>query len=320
MSPELALKTYDLSKQYKDVTAVQRLNLEVPKGSVFGFLGPNGAGKTTTIRMFLGLVKPTGGTAEIVGCDIIRDRHRLAQKISAIVETPAFYDYLTGLQNLEVFARFSNLPLGKKQLGELIEQVGLTGREKHKVKTYSLGMKQRLGIAATLLNNPEVIFLDEPTNGLDPAGTVEMRSTIAGIAQAGRTVFLSSHLLNEVEQICTEVAIVQKGEVKLHGKVQHLLAGGSTFRLKTSSPERTLGILSSHPGLSPVREDAVWIRIQAEETQIPWLIRTLQKAEIDLFQIHQERNSLESLFLELTGPAPAVPQATALNHKGEQAA
>ncbi len=311
MDKGMAIVARGLTKKYKEVTAVNNLDLDIPRGTVYGFLGPNGAGKTTTIRMLLGLIEPTAGTAQVLGHDIVRERAAIAPKVGAIVESPAFYTYLTGLQNLEVLARSSNLSLTKQRLGELIEFVGLSGRGQHKVKTYSLGMKQRLGVAATLLNDPDIIFLDEPTNGLDPAGNVDMRNLIARLAQEGHTVFLSSHMLNEVQQVCSDVAIVQRGVTIKQGRVSDLLAVGAGYAIEAAPFERALAVLSEHPNLNASSHDNHWIDINAQSDDVPALVRSLVSADIDVYQVQVRQKSLEALFLELTsnpGEGYAVPQ------------
>lgn len=303
MSNGLAISARGLTKRYKQVVAVNNLDLDIPTGTVYGFLGPNGAGKTTTIRMLLGLVRPTSGHAEVLGHDILTQRNAIAPRVGAIVESPAFYTYLTGAQNLEVFWRSSNMPVDRARIGALLERVGLAERGKHKVKTYSLGMKQRLGIAATLLTDPEIIFLDEPTNGLDPAGTVEVRELITRLGHDGHTIFLSSHLLNEVEQVCSDVAIVQHGEMRLQGKVRDLLNRTTGYLIEAAPADRVLTILRAYPELNAqLRADGA-IEVAAEASAVPDLVRALVGANVDVFGVRARRNTLEQLFLELTGQA-----------------
>lgn len=301
MAEQIAIVANGLTKKYKNLTAVNNLDLEIPKGTIFGFLGPNGAGKTTTIRMLLGLIAPSSGTASLLGYDVKSQRAQIAKKVGAIVETPAFYTYMTGEENLQVLANSSNLSISQPEINKLIDRVGLKGRGKDKVKNYSLGMKQRLGIAATLLSDPEILFLDEPTNGLDPAGTVEMRNLIAQLGAENHTIFLSSHLLNEVEQVCTDVVIVKQGEKKLQGKMANLLAGGKGFIIKAEPIEKTLNILQQYPELKAKSDNGNGILITAEAKDIPNLVRTLVGASIDVYQVVERRNTLEDLFLELTG-------------------
>jgi ABC-2 type transport system ATP-binding protein len=301
MSQQLAIVTQGLTKQYKNITAVNNLDLAVPKGTIYGFLGPNGAGKTTTIRMLLGLVKPSKGTLSILGYNLETQRNKIAQKVGAIVETPAFYNYLSAEDNLKVLAYSSNLSLTSNEINKLIDRVGLTGRGKDKVKTYSLGMKQRLGIAATLLSNPEILFLDEPTNGLDPAGTVEMRNLISELGAENRTIFISSHLLNEVEQICSDVVIVKEGEKKLEGKMSSLLAQTKGFAIKANPSIEALSILQQYPNLETKPETDDWLYVKAQADDIPSVISALVSARVRIYQVIERRNSLEELFLELTG-------------------
>ena len=301
MSEGLAISARGLTKRYKQVVAVNNLDLDIPSGTVYGFLGPNGAGKTTTIRMLLGLVRPSTGTAEVLGHDIQTERSAIAPKVGAIVESPSFYTYLTGVQNLEVLCRSSNLPVDRARIGALLERVGLAERGRHKVKTYSLGMKQRLGIAATLLTDPEIIFLDEPTNGLDPAGTVEVRNLITQLGHDGHTIFLSSHLLSEVEQVCTDVAIVQHGEMKLHGKVRELLGRTTGFQIEAAPSDRALEILRAYPELNAQPSDDGTIEVAVDAAAVPDLVRALVRADIDIFGVRARRHTLEQLFLDLTG-------------------
>ena len=311
MDDGMAIVARGLTKKYKQVTAVNNLTLDIPRGTVYGFLGPNGAGKTTTIRMLLGLIEPTSGTAQVLGYDIRRERNKIAPKVGAIVESPAFYTFLSGEQNLEVLARSSNLDVGKRRIAELIEYVGLEGRGGHKVKTYSLGMKQRLGVAATLLNEPDIIFLDEPTNGLDPAGTVDMRNLIARLGQEGHTVFLSSHMLHEVEQVCSNVAIVQRGVTIKQGRMSDLVAGDGGYAIEAAPFDRALGVLRDHGQLNAISPDNHWINITAGAGDVPALVRALVSADVDVYQVQVRQKTLESLFLEVTsspGEVPTVPQ------------
>ena len=301
MSEKFAIRARGLTKRYKQVVAVNNLDLDIPTGTVYGFLGPNGAGKTTTIRMLLGLIRPTSGQAEVLGHDIRTARSAIAPNVGAIVESPAFYTYLTGAQNLEVLWRSSNMAVDPRRIDALLERVGLGERGKHKVKTYSLGMKQRLGIAATLLTDPEIIFLDEPTNGLDPAGTVEVRNLIMQLGRDGHTIFLSSHLLNEVEQVCTDVAIVQQGDLKLQGKVRELLAQSTGVLIEAAPAERALALLRRYPELNAQPYEDGTIAVSVDTAEVPTLVRSLVSADIDVYGVQARRTTLEQLFLDLTG-------------------
>src|SRR5215470_17559981 len=225
---EVVLRTRNLSKQYGKRLAVDQLNLEVHRGDIFGFLGPNGAGKTTTIRMALGLVAPSGGSVEILGQDIASYGSRILPRVGALVETPALYLYMSGRDNLRaVGSVLGGVP--EKRIDAVLELVGLNVRAKDRVKTYSLGMKQRLGVAMALLQDAELLVLDEPANGLDPAGIVEMRDLMRRLAAEGKTVFISSHVLSEVRQICTRVAILNQGKLVTETTIDELVSGHGEF-------------------------------------------------------------------------------------------
>ncbi len=312
MTKGLAISARGLTKRYKQVIAVNNLDLDIPTGTVYGFLGPNGSGKTTTIRMLLGLVQPTSGHAEVLGHDIRTERHMIAPKVGAIVESPAFYTYLTGVENLEVLWRSSNKSVDRARITALLERVGLAERGNHKVKTYSLGMKQRLGIAATLLTDPQIIFLDEPTNGLDPAGTVEVRNLITQLGRDGHTIFLSSHLLNEVEQVGSDVANVQHGEMKLQGTVRDILNRDTSFLIEAAPQHRALAVVQSYPELNAYSRQDGTIEVVVQADAVPALVRALVSANVDIFGVSAHRNTLEQLFLDQTGqPAHRFPLASA---------
>src|SRR5437667_8961146 len=244
MAQSYAVETHGLSKRYATgVLAVNNLDLRVRQGEVYGFLGPNGAGKTTTLRMLSGLLRPTSGSATVVGQP--PGTPAGLAKLGAMVETPAFYPYLSGRDNLRVIARYTRTAAGR--IETVLSQVDLTDRARHRFKTYSTGMKQRLGVAAALLKDPELLILDEPTSGLDPQGTIEMRALIKELKQGGRTVLLSSHLLNEVELTCDRVGVIAKGQLVAEGTVDELRArsGGRTLRIHATPLEQAQGLLES---------------------------------------------------------------------------
>jgi ABC-type multidrug transport system ATPase subunit len=216
------VETSGLGKRYGSVTAVEDLNISIRRGEVYGFLGPNGAGKTTTLRMLLGLIKPSSGTASVLGEE--PGSPRGLQGVGALVESPAFYPYLSGRDNLRVMARYCEAP--PSRVDEVLGQVELAGRARDKFKKYSLGMKQRLGVAAALIKDPELLILDEPTNSLDPKGMADMRAIIRRVGRGERTVLLSSHLLGEVEQVCDRVGMIQRGQLVTEGTVGELRGGG----------------------------------------------------------------------------------------------
>jgi ABC-type multidrug transport system ATPase subunit len=224
LNSEQVIEVRGLTKKFRNLTAVDNLDLNVFRGDVFGFLGPNGAGKSTTIRMLLSLIKPTSGEMKIFNKSIVKDRKEIFSKIGAIVEKPDFYLYLSAYKNLEILGKLSGADTSKKKIMSMLELVGLEKRYKSKVKTYSHGMKQRLGLAQALLHDPELIILDEPTTGLDPQGMKEIRDLIIYLSrEKGKTIFLSSHILHEVELIATRMIILNRGKVQVEGTVDDLL-------------------------------------------------------------------------------------------------
>lgn len=243
---DVALRTINLTKQYGQRLAVNNLNLAVKRGEIFGFLGPNGAGKTTTIRMALGLITPTTGSVEIFGKNVVTRRAEILPRVGALIETPALYLYLSGRDNLRVLgAALGGVPATR--IDAVLKLVGLAGRQKDKVRTYSLGMKQRLGIAMALLQNPDVLILDEPTNGMDPAGIVEMRDLMHSLVAEGKTIFISSHLLAEVQQICTRVAIIDQGKLVTESSVAELTRSQGEYRVTVAQADQVLALLWSQP-------------------------------------------------------------------------
>ncbi|NMO13961.1 ABC transporter ATP-binding protein [Pyxidicoccus fallax] len=299
---DYAIRTEGLTKTYGPRAAVKDLSLEVPVGSVFGFLGPNGAGKTTTIRMLLGLVRPTSGTATVMGVDVSRQRSKLSSLVGAIVEVPAFYMHLSGAENLRAMALSAGRELPRAESDRLLEQVGLSHDGKRAVKQYSLGMKQRLGLAVALMGDPPVLFLDEPTNGLDPDGAREIRELIVSLRQAGRTLFVSSHLLQEVERFCTDVAIVQNGELRIQGPVETLLASRG-IELRVSSMDRARAILNLPAAQEAQGAGPGWVLTEGADSAVPATLRKLLQADVDVFEVRPKRSSLEQLFFEATAAA-----------------
>jgi len=241
---EVVLSIRGLSKQYGKRMAVDDLSLDVRRGEIFGFLGPNGAGKTTTIRMVLGLIAPTGGSVDILNKDIAFYRAEILPRVGALVETPALYLYMSGRDNLRaVGSALGGVP--KARIDYVLELVGLQNRQKDRVRTYSLGMKQRLGVAMALLQDPELLVLDEPANGLDPAGIVEMRDLMHNLSAAGKTVFISSHLLPEVQQICTKVAIINLGKLVTESTVEELTSGHGEFSVTLERAQEALALVQA---------------------------------------------------------------------------
>lgn len=341
---ETILTTRGLSKRYGRRLAVDQLGLEVLRGDVFGLLGPNGSGKTTTLRMLLGLVFPTAGGIALFGQDVATpgEHQEALKRVGAIAEQPAFYPFLSGRENLLGVATFSGWPKNeatRRRVDEVLAQVGLAPRARDAYKKYSLGMKQRLGIAAALLTNPDLIVLDEPTNGLDPAGMVEVRSLIGELARGGTTVMLSSHLLYEVQQVCTRVAILKEGRLLAQGVVGELLASSSGILLGFADAE----LLPKAAGaiLEAAGARADWIRgaqyvLPEQGAWTPpggWLLRVDAPAEraadvnavlagrgIYAAEVRRSEGNLEQYFLALTGSAGAPGAPAYMTPQGRRAA
>lgn len=296
-APVLALD--GLSKTYGGgVAAVQGVSLSVSAGEVYGFLGPNGAGKSTTIRMLLGLIAPTGGAAQLWGRDVRRDKSVLA-RVGSLVDGGTFYPFLSGRLNLEVLGRTQGRH-DASRVSALLAQVGLEDAADRKVKGYSTGMRQRLGVAAALLNDPDLVILDEPANGLDAAGIGEMRALIQGLARdAGKTVFLSSHLLHEVEQVCDRVAIVDKGRVVREAAMGDLTRSDAVV-IEVETPGAALAALA---GRWPAAVEDGRLTVQAGRADIPALVQALVGAGVPVFGVAADRRSLESAFLSITNEA-----------------
>jgi ABC-2 type transport system ATP-binding protein len=298
--PNLAISVKDLSKKYGTGFAVSHTNFEVPLGTICGFVGPNGAGKTTTIRMLLGLISPTGGDAQILG-EPISSPDKYLPNVGAMIEGPAFYPALSGAENLRVLATLGGFP--QERVDQLLAQVGLADRGGSKYKTYSLGMKQRLGIAAALLPNPKLLILDEPTNGLDPEGIQEIRQLLRSLADNGTTVFVSSHLLSELELISEYLVMLRKGEVVFAGPIQELFDQQQPFMIvKTESAQDLAKIISlaeSAGHKAHLRDGAAHIEGPAE-----WA-GTLNKLAFEngilITQLSPQMPNLEETFFELTG-------------------
>lgn len=316
---EIIISTSRLTKAYGKLVAVNDLHLQVMRGDVFGFLGPNGAGKSTTIRMLLGLVRPTAGHAVIFGMDTAYQMPAILQHVGAIVENPVFYPYLCGLDNLSVVAAASGMVSGRanwRRLEEVLELVELKTQARMAYHKYSLGMKQRLGIAAALLTDPELVLLDEPTTGLDPAGMYEIRRLIQRLKALGKTIFLSSHLLNEVQQVCNRVAILQKGNLIKQGNVRELLHGREKVLVRLRDADE---LARARSVLEQAREaGADWIgplhterdrhgqemlHIDAPGTHTAEVNRLLACNEIFATELHPYEGSLEEVYLQLTTPA-----------------
>ncbi len=301
MNNDTVLYTRHLTKKFKDVTAVEELDLSVTRGDIFGFLGPNGAGKSTTIRMLLGLIKPTNGEIRLLNKPLQKNRKDLLGKIGALVEKPSFYNYLTARRNLEIFATLAYGRPDQQDIDRVLDIVALLNRANHKVKTYSQGMKQRLGVAQALLGQPELIILDEPTAGLDPKGIKEIRRLIVKLAQQGLTVFLSSHILHEIEQMCRNMAIINKGRLVVQGNVEHLLNSEmDNFSVKVDRPEAAADLLKTKEWVESINVSSGIIKVKLKEQQVPAMTELLVQSGFNIFAI-QPRRSLEDYFLSLLG-------------------
>jgi ABC-2 type transport system ATP-binding protein len=290
-----------LVKRYGDIVAVAGGAHTVEPGDVFGYLGPNGAGKTTSLRMMLGLIRPTAGSAKLFGRDPIVDGAKALEGVAGFVEGPRFYPYLTGRRNLQLLADYDE-PSSRSRIEEVLETVELRDRAKDRVGGYSHGMRQRLGIAASLLRQPQLLLLDEPATGLDPAGMRDMRDLIKRLALDGITILLSSHLLYEVEELCNRVAIIRQGSIVYEGQLHDLLATATTsYRLKTRDLERARTVCLNQVGLENVTLEGDEIRFSADEDAVASLSLALGQARVAITQLVAEVQSLEELFLGMTG-------------------
>ena len=297
------IKATDLTKYFgREIKAVDQLSFSVYPGQVYGFLGQNGAGKSTTIRMLLTLINPDSGDIEIFGKNLRLHRKEILRKVGALVERPDLYKYLTALDNLKIFAALSGIKLTESQLMDQLDKVGLAERANSKVKTYSQGMKQRLGIAVALVHDPELVILDEPMNGLDPQGIADVRSLILRLGRDfKKTVFISSHLLSEMEQVADSLLIIHRGKKVAGGKMDEMLNPGSSIvEIETSSVEELTGQLKNTKwanGITPVNGGKILVHIRRED--IPMLIRAIGSMDTPVYSI-RNKHSLEDYFLSIT--------------------
>ena len=290
-----------LSKQFTEVKAVDDLSFNIGKGEVYGFLGQNGAGKSTTIRMLLSLIRPTNGTIHILEKNIHTHRKEILQETGAIIEKPDLYKYLTALENIDIMARLSGIKLSPDQLMKQLERVGIADRAHSKVKTFSQGMKQRLGIACALVHNPQLIILDEPTNGLDPQGIADVRNLILHLSkEEGKTVFVSSHLLSEIEVIADSMLIIDRGRKVAEGKVTELLNPAHTLvEIETTDNDVARDVLQQSQWNVLMQSSTENILLRMHKDEIPGLARFLVHQNIELISL-QPKHSLEDYFLSLT--------------------
>lgn len=290
--------TERLTKNYGSHAAVDAVSMNVRRGEIYGFLGPNGAGKTTTLRMLVGLIRPSDGTATVLG--LRPGDPKALRRIGVLIEGPGFYPYMSGRDNLRVMARYRGV--GRNEVEEALHRVALSGRGDDKFRTYSLGMKQRLGVAAALLGHPDLLILDEPTNGLDPAGMAEMRELITGLAADGHTVVLSSHLLSEVQEICDRVGVINNGKLLTESTVRELRGAASLF-LRAEPLEIAFPAVRRVVGDRHALLTATGIRVDAGVAKAPAVARAVIEAGADLLELRTDEKSLEEVFFEMTEQA-----------------
>jgi ABC-type multidrug transport system ATPase subunit len=295
------IQVQDLSKHFGALKAVDQLSFSVNAGEVFGFLGQNGSGKSTTIRMLLSLIHPTSGQIELFGKSMEANRNEILEEVGAIIERPDLYPYLTAREHLQLFAKLRSKQINAARINDTLSKVGLLERSKDKVQTFSLGMKQRLGIAIALVHNPSLIILDEPTNGLDPQGISDIRNLIKQLAQQeGKTVLVSSHLLSEIEQMATQIMIIHKGQKIAEGPIQKLLDPNKMIvQVKTTNDAQTLQVILSGSFSNYLLQRTDGIHLRMPDYEIPLLNASLVNAGVGLISV-ETRNSLEDYFLQVT--------------------
>ena len=297
---DIILRTTGLTKYFGTLGAVKNLNLELRRGEVFGFLGPNGAGKSTTVGMLLGLVAPTAGDIEIFGLNLKEHRWGILRRVGAIIEEPSFYPYLSGWDNLEALGKAIG-GISETKITQVLERVNLLDRSRDRYSHYSMGMKQRLGIAAALLRDPELIILDEPTNGLDPAGTKEIRDLIPELAREDRAIFLCSHLLHEVELVCDRVAIIKQGTMIANAPVRELVTNAQVFQIRVDDVVGATAVLQDLPWIKSVKAEDGYLVVEAPKDSGSQVNQALAQKNIFASELVNHVASLEDVFLELTG-------------------
>lgn len=292
---DLVVQTRGLTKRYGERLAVDTVSMTVRRGEVYGFLGPNGAGKTTTLRMILGLIRPTAGSASVLGRP--GGSQEVTERVGALIEGPGFFPYLSGRDNLRVMARYRGLP--ESTVDDALVRVDLADRGDDRFKSYSLGMKQRLGVASALMGDPELIVLDEPTNGLDPAGMQDMRSLVVSLARGGQTVVLSSHLLAEVQEICDRVGVIDDGRLLRESTVADL-RGETSLRVRAVQVDRTLAVSMRLAGDDGVRVQGDSVLLALPAAAAPDVTRALVADGVDVLELSAVERSLEEVFFEMT--------------------
>ncbi|ATP41686.1 bacitracin ABC transporter ATP-binding protein [Solibacillus sp. R5-41] len=302
---EYIVQTENLSKQFGNEQAVSKLDLKIRKGEIYGFLGPNGAGKTTTIRMLLGLMKPTSGKIKIFQKDVTKERVEILSKIGSLVENPSYYPHLTAYENLEALRKILGVP--KARIDEVLEIVRLTEAANKKVKGFSLGMKQRLGIAASLLHNPELLILDEPTNGLDPSGIIEIRNLIKRLpSEYGMTVVISSHLLSEIDQMATTVGIVSKGKMIFQDSIEAMrMHAQPKVIFKVNKSEQAWRSLVAN-GIKAECKEGQIVLDECSDEKVAQIVQILVQEGFSVYRVEEEKQSLEDIFLQMTAGVQAI--------------
>ncbi|EOS54383.1 MULTISPECIES: ABC transporter ATP-binding protein [Paenibacillus] len=302
---EMIIQTEGLTKKYRGRYAVDHLNLEIAKGDIYGFLGPNGAGKTTTIRMLLGLIQPTSGSIRIFGRELQRDKLAILRRIGSLVESPSYYGHLSAIDNLEAIRRILQVP--KSRIDEVLDIVSLSSEARRPVKGFSLGMKQRLGIAASLLGNPELLILDEPTNGLDPSGIHEIRELIKSMPKRyGITVLVSSHLLGEMELMASKVGIIREGRMVFQDTIDNLrLQAAHDMELVVSEPDEALWVARDLGAIGKLRSGVLSFPGMAD-AQVARLVKQLVENGHAIYRVEQKKKSLEDIFMQVIGEGTAV--------------
>ncbi|MBE1557150.1 ABC transporter ATP-binding protein [Sporosarcina limicola] len=297
---DFIIETSRLTKKFGSRKVVDHVDLKVKKGEIYGFLGPNGAGKTTTIRMLLGLARPTKGSIQIFGKDIRKEKLAILKKVGSLVEYPSYYGHLSAYENLEAVRILLDVP--KSRIDEVLSIVRLTNDAKRPVKGFSLGMKQRLGIATALLGNPELLILDEPTNGLDPSGIIEIRELIKSMPKEhGITIVVSSHLLSEIDQMATQVGIISKGRMIFQDSISTLRAQStSKIKLTVNDVESAWKTLLTHGYTTDLSQNNLFIENGSDE-KVAEIVKSLVQNDYSIYRVEEERKSLEEIFLELTG-------------------
>ena len=297
---DYVIQTDGLTKRYGDILAVDNLSIQVKRGHIYGLLGPNGSGKSTTMGMLLSLLKPTSGTFTLFGGAYTLEAS--LRRIGAVIETPSYYPYLSGRRNLAYFQGISHRGT-PDEIDRILGQVGLADRADSKFNTYSMGMKQRLGLAYSLLGDPDIVILDEPTNGLDPEGMIEVRELIRSLADGNRTVLLSSHLLNEVEQVCDSVTILSKGKLIAEGSVAELISssGREQVRMKTTDNNKAQGILTALEWVEEITVNEDFLIVTAPLDRTSELSEAISREEIYVAELTPIQTSLEDYFLQVTG-------------------